>query len=145
MVRTTLVLLVAVALGVGRAAPAQGQEVTGWIAVQVWECPAGMTAATLDPWSCWVTTGAYDVFLAAGDGTPLLGLGDALFDGWTHTWQWLAVGTADWPVPYQIVQSGPPAGSLGWVVRYAMNEGPGETVWLSDVAFGADLHIYNFF
>ncbi len=118
-VRTSIVA-VALALGLGLATPlattTKAQEVSdwsGWIALQVWDCPAGMTAETLDPWSCWVTTDAYDVYLAAGDGTPLLGRDDAVFDGWTHTWQWLAVGTAEWPVAYQIVQAGPPVGSVG--------------------------------
>ena len=104
-----------------------------------------MTAETLDPWSCWVSEQEVAAEIWAGDGTPLLGSWDAYYDGWTWTWQWLTVGPAEEPIPYQIVQTVPPAGSYGWIVQYAMAEGDGSTVWLSDAAFGADLHVYNFF
>lgn len=124
---------------------AAAQDVPGWIALQIWECPAGMTAETLDPWSCWVSEQEVAAELWAADGTPLFGTWDASFDGWTWTWQWLAVGPAEAPVPYRIVQTVPPAGSVGSIVQYAMAEGDGSTVWLSDAAFGADLHVYNFF
>lgn len=118
---------------------------SGWIALQVWDCPSGMTADTFDAWSCWVSQGDYDVHLANADWTPQLGLGDAYFDGWTYTWQWLPVGP-DWAAtPYRIVQASPPAGSIGWIVRYAMDAGAAETVWLSVSSFGADLHVYNFY
>lgn len=147
-------MIVAVALALGVATPlatatrAHGQEVSdwsGWIALQVWDCPAGMTAETFDAWSCWVTEADYDVHLADAEWTPLYGLGDAVFDGWTHTWLWLPVGP-DWAAtPYRIVQASPPPGSTGWIVRYAMDAGSAETVWLSDVASGADLHVYNFY
>lgn len=146
------VAAVVLALALGLATPTttatRAQEAvgwSGWIALQVWDCPSGMTAETLDPWSCALSTGEYDVSIGDGDWNPLLGLGDAYFDGWTFTWQGLPVGTPWAPIPYRIVQSSPPAGSAGWVVRYAMDEGPGETVWFSDASFGADLHVYNFF
>lgn len=140
------------ALALGWAAPTttttgaqEAVDWSGWIALQVWDCPSGMTAETFDAWSCALSTGEYDVAIADADWTPLLGLGDAYYDGWTFTWQGLAVGP-DWaPTPYRIVQSSPPAGSAGWVVRYAMDAGPGETVWLSASSFGADLHVYNFY
>jgi hypothetical protein len=128
-------------LGGGAAA----QDVPGWIALQIWECPTGMTAETLDPWSCWVSEQEVAAEIWAGDGTPLLGTWDAYYDGWTWTWDWLAVGSAEAPIPYQIVQTVPPAGSAGWIVQYAMAEGDGSTVWLSADSFGADLHVYNFF
>lgn len=126
----------------GRAA---AQEATGWIALQVYECPSGMTAATLEPWSCWVVTEEVETQLWSIDGTPLLGFGDAYFDGWTWTWQYLSVGSEETPVPYQIVQTVPPAGSIDSMVQYAPAEGYAQTVWLSGQYFGADLHVYNFF
>jgi len=104
-----------------------------------------MTAATLDPWSCWVITEGVAAQLWAADGTPLLGFGDAYFDGWTWTWQWLAVGPPGAPVPYRIVQTAPPAGAADAIVHYAPAEGDASTVWLSTDAAGADVHIYNFF
>ena len=130
---------------VGGGGAAAAQDVSGWIALQIWECPAGMRAETLDPWSCWVSEQEVAAEIWAGDGTPLLGIWDAYYDGWTWTWQWLAVGPPEAPVPYQIVQTVAPAGSAGWIVQYAMAEGDGSTVWLSSDSFGADLHIYNFF
>ena len=150
-VRTSIVA-VALALGLGLATPlattTKAQEVSdwsGWIALQVWDCPAGMTAETFDAWSCWVTGADYDVYLADADWTPVLGLGDAVFDGWTHTWLGLPVGPEWAAIPYRIVQAAPPPGSAGWIVRYAMDAGAAETVWLSDASFGADLHVYNFY
>lgn len=150
-VRTTIVA-VALAFGLGLATPlataTKAHDVadwSGWIALQVWDCPAGMTAETFDAWSCWVTEADYDVYLADADWTPLLGLGDAVFDGWTHTWLGLPVGPEWAAIPYRIVQASPPPGSAGWIVRYAMDAGAAETVWLSDVAGGADLHVYNFY
>lgn len=124
---------------------AAAQATTGWAAVQIYECPSGMTAATFDPWSCWVITEGVAAQLWAADGTPLLGFGDAYFDGWTWTWQWLAVGSPEAPVPYRIVQTTAPAGAADAVVQYAMAEGDASTVWLSTNAAGADVHIYNFF
>jgi hypothetical protein len=150
---TTAIRTAALAVGamaaslapVGGGGGAAAQDVSGWIALQIWECPAGMTAETLDPWSCWVSEQEVAAEIWAGDGTPLLGIWDAYYDGWTWTWQWLAVGPPEAPVPYQIVQTVAPAGSAGWIVQYAMAEGDGSTVWLSSDSFGADLHIYNFF
>jgi len=37
------------------------------------------------------------------------------------------------------------AEAIGWIVRYAMDAGPAETVWLSSGGFGADLHVSNFY
>jgi len=137
---------VGVALAGSPAREAAAQEPSGWVALQIWACPSGMTAETLDPWSCWVVSSeGVGAELWAADGTPLLGTWDAYFDGWTWTWQWLAVGSMEAPVSYQIVQTVPPAGSSGWIVQHAMAEGDGSTVWLSDAYPGADLHVYNFF
>jgi hypothetical protein len=124
---------------------AVAQEATGWVAVQIYQCPSGMTSATLDPWSCWVVTDGVEAQLWAGDGTPLLGFGDAYFDGWTWTWQWLAVGSPEAPISYHIVQTAPPAGAIHAMVQYAPAEGDASTVWLSSPAAGADVHVYNFF
>lgn len=126
------------------AGSARAQNAYGWIALQIWECPSGMTADTFDPWSCWVSEQETAAEIWAGDGTPLYGTWDAYYDGWTWTWDWLAVGPPEAPIPYQIVQTVAPAGSYGWIVQYAMAQGDGSTVWLSEYAFGADLHIYNF-
>jgi hypothetical protein len=152
MRRSRLVLGVAIALLIGTSGPTAGptraQEAvdwSGWIALQVWDCPSGMTVDSFDAWSCWLSEGEYDVYLADADWNPLLGLGSAYFDGWTYTWQYLPVGPEWAPTPFRIVQAAPPAGSVGWIVRYAMDAGAAETVWLSDSAFGADLHVYNFY
>ena len=128
------------------AGSARAQAANGWIALQIWSCPAGMTAETLAPWSCWVVSSeGVGAELWALDGTPLVGTWETYFDGWTWTWDGLAVGSVAEPIPYQIVQTAAPAGSSGWIVQYAMAEGDGSTVWLSDAYPGADLHIYNFF
>ncbi len=137
--RLLLGVVVALMLGLGLApaamttTTARAQDAidwSGWIALQVWDCPSGMTAETFDAWSCWLAEGEYDVQIADAEWTPLLGLGDAVFDGWTHTWLGLPVGP-DWAAtPYRVVQTSPPAG---------------ETVWLSAGSFGADLHVYNFY
>jgi hypothetical protein len=124
---------------------AAAQEATGWVSVQIYECPSGMTAVSLDPWSCWVVTDSVEAQLWATDGTPLLGAADAYFDGWTWTWQWLAVGDPEAPIPYWIVQTAAPAGAIDSMVQYAPAEGDASTVWLSTYAAGADVHIYNFF
>ena len=118
---------------------------SGWIALQVWDCPAGMTADSFNAWSCWLSEGDYDVHLADADWNPLLGLESAYFDGWTYTWQYLSVGSEWEPTPYRIVQAVAPVGSVGSIVRYAMDAGAAETVWLTEYAFGADLHVYNFY
>ncbi len=146
LARALLPMLMLVTTAQPFVAPgAAAQAATGWAAVQIYECPSGMSAATLDPWSCWVITEGVAAQLWAADGTPLLGFGDAYFDGWTWTWQWLAVGPPEAPVPYQIVQTAPPAGAAGAIVQYAPAEGDASTVWLSTNAAGADVHIYNFF
>jgi hypothetical protein len=139
-------VLLAVMAALPPAVPgASAQEATGWVAVQIYECPSGMTAATLDPWSCWVVTDGVEAQLWATDGTPLLGAADAYFDGWTWTWQWLAVGSPDEPIPYWIVQTAAPAGAIDAIVQYAPAEGDASTVWLSSYGAGADVHVYNFF
>jgi hypothetical protein len=126
------------------AARAGAQETTGWVAVQVYNCPPGMTAESLDPWACWVAPDGVEVQLWTPDGTPLLSSGDAYFDGWTWTWAWLPVGSPGEAYPYHVVQTAAPAGSWGSVILYAMAEGDGSVIWLSSDAPGADLHIYNF-
>ena len=45
------------------AARAGAQETTGWVAVQVYVCPSGMTAESLDPWACWVAPDGVEVQL----------------------------------------------------------------------------------
>jgi hypothetical protein len=130
----------------GFAAPgrAAAQETTGWVAVQVYACPPGMTAETLDPWACSLVTGGVDVQLWTPDGVPLLGLGDAIFDGWTWTWAWLPVGPPGAAAAYQVAPTALPAGTWGSVVLYAPAASDGSTVWLSTDAPGADLHVYTF-
>ena len=133
-------------LSLGFVAPgrAAAQESTGWVAVQVYECPSGMTAETLDPWACTLLTDGVEVQLWTPDGVPLRGLGDAIFDGWTWTWAWLPVGAAGEAYPYHVVQTTGPAAAWGSVVLHAPAAGDGSVVWLSADAPGADLHVYNF-
>ena len=146
LARTMAPILVLAILALPLATPGlAAQEATGWVALQIYECPSGMTAATLDPWSCRVVTDGVEAQLWATDGTPLLGAADAYFDGWTWTWQWLAVGSAEAPIPYWIVQTAAPAGAIDAKVQYAPAEGDASTVWLSPYGAGADVHIYNFF
>jgi hypothetical protein len=147
-IRTGILAIAALAVGLlpVAAGSVRAQAASGWIALQIWSCPAGMTAETLDPWSCWVVSSeGVGAELWALDGTPLTGTWNAYFDGWTWTWDGLAVGTVEEPIPYQIVQTVPPPGAWGWTTQYAMAEGDGSIVWLSDYYPGADLHIYNFF
>ena len=82
-----LILVLALTPHPAVSSGAAAQEAMGWVAVQIHECPSGMTAASLDPWNCWVVTDGVEAQLWATDGTPLLGAADAYFDGWTWTWQ----------------------------------------------------------
>ncbi len=136
--------LALLAMGIVAPGRASAQEAAGWVAIQVYACPSGMTAESLDPWACALVTEGVDVQLWALDGTPLLGFGDAYFDGWTWTWSWLPVGPPGEAYAYQVVQTAAPPGSWGSVVLYAPADGDGSVVWLSADAPGADLHVYNF-
>jgi hypothetical protein len=71
----------------GGSAFAQDENVPNSITATAYVCPAGMTADTLAPDECTVTTSGFNILIGSLEGPmEALDLGEAVSDGTSYTW-----------------------------------------------------------
>jgi hypothetical protein len=120
------------------SAPAASQ---GSITAQIFSCPAGMTAETLEAAACAPASGDFDVTIS-GDGLQApLTLNDAATAADSFTWSDLPFGT------YTIAEAVLPAGATSYVLAAKGASGGPETGY--QITLGPDnptptIRIYNF-
>jgi hypothetical protein len=127
------------------AAPAMGTPAAtsdlGSIAVQVYTCPPGMTAETVEAAACAPTTADFDITLSGDALSSPLTLADAAANGSVFTWSDLPFGA------YQIAEAVMPTGSTTYVLSAKNASGGPDTGYrltLDATQPDVAVRIYNF-
>jgi hypothetical protein len=139
-----LLLLAGIGAGVFSPGSAGAQEdVPGSLTVTVYDCPAGMTAETLVPEDCALSSGGFDIAIGSRlDLMEPLTLADASFDGTSYIW--------DLHVPYKwfLNENPRPEGADSYTVLgdvQARNQGGNYPFDTTAEAPNPVASIYNFF
>lgn len=114
---------------------------TGSITLQVYSCPAGMTAENLNAAACAPATGDFDVTLSGSELAAPLTIGDAAPAGDAYVWADLAFGD------YVIAEAVPPSGYATYILSARDTSGSAEAgyrVTLDSTEPSLPVRIYNF-
>ena len=120
---------------------AETPATAGSIAVQVYTCPPGMDAESLDPVACDPATGDFDVTLSGAALSAPLTLVDATGSGETFVWAGLPFGD------YVIAEAVLPSGYASYLLaarNAAGNPESGYRVTLAETEPDLAVRIYNF-
>lgn len=121
--------------------PADAAEGTGSISVEAWLCPPGMTAQTLFPDQCELTTSLFEATLAGPALPEPLLLIDATEENGTYRWSNLQFGE------YRLAETFPPENYETYILAGAPATGDADTVYtvtLSAETPDLSIQFFNF-